>query len=204
MGRADRDLLQGFLDFFCLQGCGVDRCELVSQRRVGVCWVALGDMSHSPRHGLPCGALSILGHRCQQRPPEAEFISFVSVLERSWRGRLLHEVGATGAFAGSQRVWRQLCLEVGLEPMASLHLPSWSLQDFRSHFLRGRLRVPGPSSRVCHCWHASLSCSTPACGTMQCFMLGCRWGRASRAPGLCVTSSRALAQPGDILGFSIP
>lgn len=87
----------------------------MSQRRVGVCCVALGDMSHSPRHGLPCRVLSILGHRCQQRPPEAEFISFVSVLERSWRGRLLHEVGATGAFAGSQRVWRQLCLEVGLD-----------------------------------------------------------------------------------------
>lgn len=114
-------------------------------------WCLLGGPGRHvplPLARTSCPVLSILGHRCQQRLPVAEFISVASVLERSWRGRLLHEVGATGAFAGSQRVWRQLCLEVGLEPMASLHLPSWSLQDFRSHFLRGRLRVPGPSSRV--------------------------------------------------------
>lgn len=37
-GGADLDHgqspLQGFLDVCCLQECGVDRCELVSQRRV--------------------------------------------------------------------------------------------------------------------------------------------------------------------------
>lgn len=83
-GGADLDLgqspLQGFLDIFCLQECGIDRCELVSQRRVvfvgwpcETCPTHLGKDKHL---GVSWAT------QMPAAPPRAELISVVLVLEK--------------------------------------------------------------------------------------------------------------------------
>lgn len=98
----------------------------------------------------------------------------------------------------------ELCLEVGSGADAiSRSVLAGAVKA--SGLTSCREALEGQDHLPCHCWHPSLPRSIPACGTTHVMLHAGVWmGGACRAPGLCLTFSLALAQPGDILGFSLP